>query len=174
MKRNKYTREFENFVRKNVSKYTREDFRLLLQDRYNINLSKDALRRYLNSHCKDVKYLDYDKSKVRKNVSRYEVGTERNRSNGTVIKVAAPDKWRLKHRVMYEKYHGCKLKDNECVIFLNQDRKDFSKENLIKISFNQFMWMHNNNIFSNDPELTTLGIKIVNLKIKAKEILFYE
>ena len=56
--RNKYTKEFEDFVRENVGKYTREEFRLLLQDRFNIKLSSEALRRYLNSHCKKIKYKD--------------------------------------------------------------------------------------------------------------------
>lgn len=170
MKRNRYTKEFEEFVKNNVSKYKKEEFRLLLQDRYNIQLSSDALRRYLNSHCKEIKYKDYKKENIR-NIQKYKIGAERVSTAGTFIKVAQPDKWRLKKQVMYEKYHNCKLKENEHIIFLNQDSNDFRKENLKRISKEEFMFLHNCKTFSTNPKLTQLGLLSARLMIKTKNVI---
>lgn len=70
---------------------------------------------------------------------------------------------------MYEKYHNCKLKDNDYIIFLNQDNNDFSKENLIKSSQQEIAYLHNYKTFSTDPRLTKLGILSAKLMIKLKE-----
>lgn len=168
MKRNRYTKEFEEFVKNNVSKYKKEEFRLLLQDRYNIQLSSDALRRYLNKHHITEKYIDYKKSNVRDR-GKCPVGAEQITKDGVFIKVAQPDIWRRKTRVMYEKYHNCKLEADDYIVFLNQDRSDFSKDNLIKSSRSEIAYLHNCNTFSNNPELTKLGILSARLMIKVKE-----
>lgn len=168
MKRNRYTKEFEEFVKNNVSKYKKEEFRLLLQDRYNIQLSSDALRRYLNKHHIKGKYIDYKKSNVRDR-GKCPVGAEQITKDGVFIKVAQPDIWRRKTRVMYEKYHNCKLEADDYIVFLNQDRSDFSKDNLIKSSRSEIAYLHNCNTFSNNPELTKLGILSARLMIKIKE-----
>ena len=167
--RNKYTKEFEEFVRANVNKYTKEDLRLLLQDKYNIKISSQALRRYLNRHHIENKYIDYKKYNVR-NVSKCSIGTERTTKEGTFIKVAQPDVWRRKTKVMYEKYHNCKLEDNDYVIFLNQDRNDFSKENLMTVSHREMSFLYNSKTFSSNPKLTKLGVLAAKLTIKTKEV----
>lgn len=169
--RNRYTKEFQEFVKENISKYTKEDFRLLLEDKFNMNISMEALRRYLNRNHIAGKYLDYRECNVRhKGGYTRPIGAEQVVDDGVFIKVAQPDKWRRKSRVMYEKYHNCKLKDDEYIIFLNQDRNDYSKDNLIKSSRKEIAYLHNNKTFSSNPELTRTGILSARLTIKAKEI----
>lgn len=168
--RNKYTKEFENFIRENVSKYTKEELRQLIQDKYNIEISGEALRRYLNRHKIKDKYIDYKEYNVR-NVYTSPVGSEHTTTEGTVwIKVAQPDKWRRKTRVMYEKYHNCKLKDEDYIVFLNQDKNDFKKENLMKSSRKEIAYLRNNKTFSSNPKLTELGILTARLMIKTNSI----
>ena len=169
MKRNKYTEEFKDFVRKNVSKYKKEDFRLLLEKKYNFKISADALRRYLNKHHIKGKYLDYNKNQIRR--KQLPVGAEQITKDGVFIKIAQPDKWRRKTRVMYEKYHSCKLTDDEYIVFLNQNRNDFSKENLIKSNKREMAYLHNYQLFSNNRELTKTGILSAKLIIKAKDVI---
>lgn len=166
--RNKYTKDFENFVRKNVSKYTKEDFKALLEDKYNINLSYDALRTYLNKHHIKDKYIDYKKCNVRGR-GKYPIGAEQITKDGVFIKVSQPDIWRRKSRVMYEKYHNCKLKDNEYIVFLNHNNNDFSKENLAKSSLKEIAYLHNKDMYSSNPKLTDLGLLTAKLMIKVKE-----
>ena len=167
--RNRYTKEFEDFVRNNVSKYTKVELILLLQGKFNITLSVDNLRRYLNRHHIQGKYTDYIQSNVR-DVYKCPIGTEKKTKDGTFIKVAQPDIWRRKSRVMYEKYNNCKLNDDEYIVFLNQNNNDFSKNNLVKSSRKEIAYLHNNKTFSNDPKLTELGLLAAKLTIKAKEV----
>lgn len=166
--RNRYTKEFECFVRENVNKYTKEDFILLLENKFNIKLSKEALRRYLSRHDIKERYVDYQKNKV-KNVYKCPVGTERITNEGVFVKIAQPNKWRRKSRIMYEKYHNCKLKDTEYIVFLNQDNTDFRKENLKISSPKEIAYLHNNKTFSTNPKLTELGILSAKLTIKSKK-----
>ena len=164
--RNRYSEEFKKFVIKNASKYNREELRQLVQDKYSLKISKDAFRRYLNRH--KVNSIHNIKNNVRE-VYKCPLGTEKITSEGVFIKIAHPDTWRRKSRVMYEKYHNCKLSDDEYVVFLNRDNTDFSKENLIKSSRNEIAYLNNWDTFSKNPELTKTGILSARLTIKAKE-----
>ena len=167
--RNKYDKEFENYIRENAHKYTKEELRQLIQDNFNLSLSSDALRRYINRH-KLNKTIDYRKYNAR-HVYKSPVGTEKITNDGVFIKVAQPDIWRRKSRVMYEKYHNCKLNDDDYIIFLNQNNNDFSKDNLVKSNRKEIAYLHNKDMFSKKAELTQLGLLTAKLMIKAKEIL---
>ena len=167
--RNKYPNEFEDFVRNNISRYTQKDFISLVEKEFNIKMTKSALKNYIRRHNIEGKYKDFRKSMSRTN-EIYPVGTERNTKDGIIIKVAQPNVWRKKSRVMYEKYHNCKLKNGDYILFLNQDRTDFSKENLFKSSNREQCYLHNWGTFSKNPELTKTGILSARLTIKAKEV----
>lgn len=167
--RNKYTKDFDNFIRENVSKYTKEKLRQVIQSKYNVQMTEEAVRRYLNRHNIKDRPIDYRKYNVR-NVYTCPIGTERATKEGVFIKVAQPDKWRRKSRVMYEKYHNCKLKDDEYIVFLNHNNNDFSKQNLIKSTQKEIAYLHNYKTFSTDPELTKLGLLSAKLIIKTKQL----
>lgn len=168
--RNKYTKEFENFVRENISNYTKEDFRLLLEEKFNMEITMEALRRYLNRNNIEARYTNYAKHNVRKDtVYKRPIGSEQVTKDGVFIKVAQPDVWRRKSRVMYEKYHNCKLKDDEYIVFLNHNNNDFSKENLAKSSLREIAYLHNKEMYSSNPSLTRLGLLTAKLMIKVNE-----
>lgn len=162
---NKYTKEFEEFVRINAKKYNREELRQLVQKEYNVAISKDSFRRYLNRH--KIKSIYNIENNVR-DVYTCPIGAEKVVEDGVFIKIGQPDVWRRKTRVMYEKYHNCKLSDDDYIVFLNQDTNDFRKENLIKSSRREIAYLHNNKTFSRNPKLTELGILSAKLMIKAK------
>lgn len=165
--RNKYSKEFEDFVRKNVKKHTREELRQLIQNKYKIFISNDALRRYINRHNIE-KYIDYKEYNA-KSVYKCPIGTEKTTSEGTFVKIGQPDVWRRKTRVMYEKYHNCILSDDDYIVFLNQNRNDFSKENLIKTTKKEMTYLYNGKTYSSNPNLTILGLLSARLKIKIRE-----
>lgn len=153
-----------------MSKYAKEDFILLLENKFNIKISEDALRRYLNRHHIKDRYNSYRKYNAR-NVKRSPIGTERKTNEGVFIKVAQPDIWRRKTRVMYEKYHNCKLNDTDYILFLNRDINDFRKENLIKVSKTEMAYLRNKDMYSKNPKLTKLGVLTARLMIKVKEVI---
>ena len=169
MMKNKYTKEFEDFVRENISKYTKEDFMVLLENKFKIKVSYHALRAFLRRHKIECRYTNYEKNKIRAR-GRCPIGTERETNFGVYVKVAEPNVWEKKTRVMYEKYHNCKLSDDDYILFLNQDRNDYSKENLYKSSNREQCYLHNWGTFSSNPNLTKISILSARLTIKAKEV----
>lgn len=168
--RYRYSKEFEDFVKNNISKYTKEEFMALLENKFKIKMTKPALRSFLRRHKIEGRYTNYEKNKIRTR-GRCPVGTERETYFGVYVKVAEPNVWKKKTRVMYEKYHNCKLNDDDYILFLNQDRNDYSKENLYKSSNREQCYLHNWGTFSKNPKLTELGLLSAKLIIKSKDIL---
>ena len=102
--------------------------------------------------------------------NRLPVGSERadNRDGCIRIKTAEPDKWELKHKLIYEKHHG-KIKKDSVVIFLDGDKNNFDISNLKCITRNQSLILNRYNLRSESAELTKLGIEVANLIIKTNE-----
>ena len=99
------------------------------------------------------------------------IGSERVRYDGyTEIKVAEPNKWRLKHRVMYEKYHNVVLNPKQLVIFADGDKSNMSKENLLLVDNNQLLILNQNGLINENRELTKTGLNIANIIIKLNEL----
>jgi len=99
-----------------------------------------------------------------------EVGSERITINGyTEIKVSEPNKWRLKHRVMYEKYHNVQLNPKQLIIFADKDKSNMSKENLLLVDNSQLLVLNHNKLINEEAELTKVGVNVANLIIKIKE-----
>lgn len=170
LKRNKYSEEFVLFVRDNISKYTKESFIAILEERFNMKVSKNALKCLLRRYQIEGRYLDYQKQMVR-GTTKHPVGAERMTKDGLYVKVAQPNVWRKKTRVMYEKYHNCKLNKKDYVLFLNGDHNDYSKDNLILSTNREKCYLHNWGTYSKDPKLTEIAILSARLTIKAKELL---
>ena len=67
------------------------------------------------------------------------VGSERLNVDGYVeVKIAEPNKWRGKHRVIWEREHG-EVPEGYSVSFKNGNRQDFSLDNLILVSRSDLM-----------------------------------
>ena len=105
------------------------------------------------------------------NWNKKTIGSERVSVDGyTEIKVADPDKWRLKHRVMYEKYHNVELNPKQLVIFADRDKSNMSKENLLLVDKNQLLILNQNGLINENRELTKTGLNIANIIIKLNEL----
>ena len=99
------------------------------------------------------------------------IGSERVSVDGyTEIKVADHGKWRLKHRVMYEKYHNVVLNPKQLVIFADGDKSNMSKENLLLVDNNQLLILNQNGLINENRELTKTGLNIANIIIKLNEL----
>ena len=105
------------------------------------------------------------------NWAKKPIGSERVSVDGyTEIKVADPNKWRLKHRVMYEKYHNVVLNPKQLVIFADGDKSNMSKENLLLADKNQLLILNQNGLINENRELTKTGLNIANIIIKLNEL----
>lgn len=91
-------------------------------------------------------------------------------STQTFIKIndlkSRKDKYALKKRFLYERYHNVKLASNDCVIFLNGDRKDFSKNNLYRVSDVVNCLMATNNFYTQNDMNNSSKIKFCEWKEK--------
>lgn len=72
-------------------------------------------------------------------------------------------KWRLKHRVDYERIHGVKLKRKDIILFADRNPNNFSPDNLIKVSINESSKI--NNLYKNiDDSLFKTCIYLTQLE----------
>lgn len=97
------------------------------------------------------------------------IGEERVNVDGYVeVKVKEPNKWELKQRVLYKKYYGNIPKGN-IVIFADNNKFNFEKENLIAIPRNENLILNKQKLRFNNQELTKSGIIIAKVIDKANE-----
>ena len=98
------------------------------------------------------------------------VGSERINIEGyTEVKVANPNKWRLKHRVIWEQHNG-EIPKGCAIIFADGDKSNLDIDNLLLVSRQQLLVLNRNNLISEDKEITKTGINIANIMIKLSEI----
>ena len=98
------------------------------------------------------------------------VGTERIVKDGYIeVKVKDPNKWELKHRLIYKEHHG-EIPKGHNVIFADRDKRNFDIDNLILVSKAQMLVLNNNKLIYNDKELTKTGVNIANVMLKLSEI----
>lgn len=99
------------------------------------------------------------------------VGSERidSKDGYVLIKVqdegTYPERWKHKHVVIWEKANG-KVPDDHVVVFLDGDKQNIILENLALLTKAEVLRMNQNNLFSDDPELTLAGIALVRLNAK--------
>ena len=107
--------------------------------------------------------------KGHKNKNTKSVGTERVDTEGYVyIKVAEPDVWRLKHRVLWEEVNG-PIPENYKLIFADGNRQNVSIENLVLVSSSEMLIMNKNKLFSENAEFTKTGANIAKVLDKVNK-----
>lgn len=97
------------------------------------------------------------------------VGSQRVNVDGYIeIKIADPAAWRPKHTVLWEEVHG-PVPKGCCLLFLDNDRLNISLDNLQLITRKQLVRLNQNNLISNDADLTKTGIILADVYQKIGE-----
>lgn len=81
--------------------------------------------------------------------------------------MAEPNKWNLKHRVVYEKHFG-KIPKGKIVVFLDRNTRNLNIDNLECITKYENLIMNRRGYYSTDPEITKTGLNAVRLEISVK------
>lgn len=103
------------------------------------------------------------------------VGTESCRNNykkGTkyiYIKVGEPNKWRMKHVVVWEQHNG-KVPSGKIVIFLDGDTTNTNISNLAMIDRKVSVRLNQLGLRYNNKDLTITGINLAELIVKLHEV----
>ena len=110
----------------------------------------------------------FKKGNVPKNYRK--VGSERISKDGYIeIKVAEPNKWKYKHRVIYEKYYG-KIPKGYNVIFLDGDKLNIDINNLKAISKHDNLIMNEKKLRYKNKELTESAYLIAKIENKNRKL----
>lgn len=132
-------------------------------------------------HNKGKKQIDYmtataiEKTKATRfqkghdNIRQRPVGSERITKDGYIeIKVAEPNKWRLKQQVEWEKYHG-PIPKGHVVIFLDGNILNTQIDNLALISRATLLRLNRRGWKAEYPEILKAYINILNLEDQTRE-----
>ena len=101
-----------------------------------------------------------------------ELWAERIDSDGYIIvKVAEPNKWKLKHRVIWENQYGS-IPEGYNLIFADGNRQNCNLDNLILVSKAEMLIINQNELYKKDTELTKTGALIAKLinRVNKKEV----
>lgn len=96
------------------------------------------------------------------------VGSERVDADGyREVKIAEPNVWAYKHRLVYEEHYG-EIPEGSVIVFLDQDKTNCNIENLKLISRNELARMNKNHRFSDNPQITDSGLTLTKLDMEIK------
>lgn len=97
------------------------------------------------------------------------IGSERIIKDGyTEIKVAEPNKWKAKHRVIWEKVNG-KISKGYALVFADGNKQNFGLDNLILVSRAELLIINRQQLIKDDPDLTKTGVLIAKVIDKANK-----
>ena len=98
------------------------------------------------------------------------VGTEgcRNQDGYLMVKVAEPNVWRYRHRLVWEAHNG-PIPKGCAVIFADGDRRNFDPENLLLVTRAELGRINKQRLIKPDADLTKAGMALVKLQRKIDE-----
>jgi hypothetical protein len=188
--RHRYTPEQSEFIKKHVIGRTSIELLAMVNRHFGLDLNRKQIRAYLKNHnlCSGIdctfKPGNVPFNKGQKGVGGGEptqlkkgnkpanyrpVGSERVSVDGYAeIKVADPNKWRLKHAVIWEEVHG-PVPKGHCLIFLDGNSLNISLDNLELVTRKQLARLNQNHLISDNPELTKTGLIIADIYSKIGE-----
>lgn len=183
----KYTDEMKQFILDNYKGRYNQELADLFNQKFNTNITSRTIKSYkannkLNSgltgkfrkgqtpHNKGkkmpkevyekVKHTMFAKGNVPPN--HRPVGSERiSKDEYIEVKVAEPNKWRLKQRVVYEETKG-KIPEGCSIIFLDGNKRNFDIDNLRCITRSELLYLNCNGL-NNSNEITETGILMARL-----------
>lgn len=98
------------------------------------------------------------------------VGSEVINSDGYwKVKVADPNKWELKHRIIYQEAYG-PIPKNCCIIFADKNKLNLDLDNLILITKKELLIMNNNKLINENKEITKTGTLIAKIQSKLLDL----
>lgn len=153
-----FTKEQENFIKGNAAGITNIELTKRLNERFNTNFQSKTIKCYKEKHRIKSGIKSYS----------YPIGAERISHGYTLIKIAQPNVWREKHRVIYESVFGnipkgCKL------VFLDGNKQNCNIENLRLVKDHEEAYLNKMGYTGISKEFTEAAISLVKLKSKIKE-----
>ncbi|EPY2273204.1 HNH endonuclease signature motif containing protein [Clostridium sporogenes] len=181
-----WSKEEKDYLKKITPGHHYKEIQNFINKKFNLNLTlgqiKGAISRYklntgftgqfkkgnvpANKGIKGVYAKGCEKTWFKKGstpINHRPVGSERITVDGyTEIKVAEPNKWRLKQQVIWEKYNG-NIPKGHSILFGDGNKRNFDIDNLILVSRQQLLIMNRNKLIKTDADLTKTGLIIADI-----------
>ena len=191
----KFSREIIDFLRENAKEKSNIDLTKLVNDKFKTDFSIDQIKRCKARNkitsglkcCFEKGNIPWNKGMkgwcaegVEKTwfkkgnipVQHKEVGSERITKDGYIeVKVAEPNKWKLKHIWVYEQVNGT-IPKNSAVIFLDGNKQNTDISNLKLVTRSELLVMNRYHLLTDNPELNnsiTNIAKLIDKTNKAKK-----
>mgnify|MGYP000844145163 FL=1 len=183
-----YPAEIKKFIEENHKGIGPKEMAEFLNKTFGTNYTKEQLKFYYGNHKISSGLTGYFQKghtpankgkkgyhapgcekgwfkKGHKPLNHKPVGSERvDRDGYTLVKVAEPNVWEPKHKVLWEKKNG-KVPEGYVLTFLDGDKSNFTLDNLALISMAESLEITRSNLRSTNPEFTKTGILIAKVKI---------
>lgn len=182
--------EVQLFIRNNVAGRTAKELAEITNDMFGTTYSKPQMQTYRKNHGlrsglsflfpeghvppnKGKKGIHANPAtEFRKGCRPHNqdlIGTETLKDDGYLwVKVAEPNKWKQKHRILWEAANG-EIPRGFCLLFADGDRMNISLDNLILISRSQLAVLNRLDLIQNERALTETGLKIADIHIKMNQ-----
>lgn len=188
----KYTKEEDQFLANNVKGITLKELTNKFNNQFNLNQSENAIGcrkntlsltsgivggQFKKGHItwnKGTKGLtkanktSFKKGDVPQNYRP--VGSERITKDGYIeIKIADPNKWETKNRIVYREHYG-EIPPGHKVIYADGNKLNNDPSNLILVSDSEELIMNRHNLRFDKKELTTTGHLIAKVIDKSNKV----
>lgn len=187
-----YPEEVKRFIKENVKGIKSTELTKMINEKFGTDYGANHIRAYMKNHgltnglnttfkkghtphnkgkkgeCgKGCEKTWFKKGNVPKN--HKPVGSERidSKDGYTLIKVAEPRTWKLKHVVLWEKHNGPVPKGYK-VIFLDGDITNITIENLAMVSNQEMLVANRMGLRYKNKELTEVGINIAKVVVASR------
>ncbi|MCL1951738.1 MAG: HNH endonuclease [Oscillospiraceae bacterium] len=189
-----YPQEVQDFIRRHYKGITTTVLAERLNDKFGTAYSREQIKSLLCNHgLRNGVVRRFEKGHVTHNKGKKgycppgcekswfkkghtpsdhrPVGSERidNKDGYTWVKVAEPNKWRLKHRVIWEEVRGA-IPDEYILIFKDGDKGNITVDNLALVSRAEHLMLTRSNLRSTNADMTETGILIAKVKVKSHEL----
>ncbi|MCC5422479.1 HNH endonuclease signature motif containing protein [Clostridium botulinum] len=182
----KYIKKQIEFIIKNVKGRSNKELTEMFNDKFGLSLKVSQIKSFKknrkldsglngqfkkgqepwNKGIKGVYAKGCEKTWFKKGstpINHRPVGSERITVDGyTEIKVAEPNKWRLKQQLIWEKYNGT-IPKGYSILFGDGNKRNFDIDNLILVSRQQLLIMNRNKLIQTDADLTKTGLIIADI-----------
>lgn len=184
----KYTKEMQQFILDNYKGISTNELAKLLNFKFGTCVTASMMKSYKGNrkldsgldgrflkghqpHNKGMKMTEevYEKVKhtmFRKGnvpINHRVVGSERVNVDGYIeIKIAEPNKWRLKHNVIWQEHNGDIPKEN-VVVFLDRDKLNCDISNLKLIKRSELLIMNRYDLYQEDAATNDTATNLAKL-----------
>jgi hypothetical protein len=157
-----------NFMRERCHKYTPEEIRFIKNNISGCGCAGEMTKLFnqrfeLSVTVKQIKlFLKKNNISKERGRRRTAIGSEFIHNGYTMVKIADPDTWKQKHRLIWEKVNGPIPKDH-VIVFADGNRSNITLENLLLVSTSERTVMCTKNLIYPYAELTRTGKMIADI-----------